>query len=83
MQRGAIKDTVSLRLPEGTRKRIEFLAKVTRRTKSFVMEEAINNYLSLNEWQIKGILEGLEEVKAGATTPHETILAKWEARACK
>jgi predicted transcriptional regulator len=83
MQRGAVKDTVSLRLPEGTKKRIELLAKATRRTKTFVMEEAINTYLSLNEWQIKGILEGLEEVKAGETTPHESVLAKWEARACE
>ncbi len=83
MQRGTVKDTVSLRLPEGTRKRIESLAKATRRTKTFVMEEAINSYLSLNEWQIKGILEGLEEVKTGATTSHETVLAKWEASACE
>ena len=83
MQRGAVKDTVSLRLPEGTKKRIEFLAKATRRTKTFVMEEAINTYLSLNEWQIKGILEGLEEVKTRDTTPHESVLAKWEARACE
>lgn len=82
MQRESVKDTVSFRLPAGTKKRIEQLAKATRRSKTFVIEEAITNYLTLNEWQVQGILEGLEEVKAGATTPHETVLAKWEAKAC-
>lgn len=83
MQRATVRDTISCRLPTGTKQRIEELAKATRRSKTFVIEEAISSYLALNEWQIKGILEGLEEVKAGATTPHETVLAKWEARACE
>ncbi len=84
MQRAtAIKDTISFRLPAGTKQRIEHLAQATKRSKTFVIEEAISNYLDLNEWQVKSILEGLKEVKAGQTTPHETVLAKWEAKACK
>ena len=83
MHRAPVKDTVSFRLPAGTKQRIELLAKATKRSKTFVIEEAISTYLDLNEWQIKGILEGLEEVKAGDTTPHETVLAKWETRACE
>lgn len=83
MQRESAKDTVSFRLPAGTKQRIELLAKATKRSKTFVIEEALATYLDLNEWQIRGILEGLEEVKTGATTPHETVLAKWEARACE
>ena len=84
MQRAtAIKDTISFRLPAGTKQRIEHLAQATKRSKTFVIEEAISNYLDLNEWQVQSILEGLKEVKAGQTTPHETVLAKWEAKACK
>jgi predicted transcriptional regulator len=47
------------------------------------MEEAINHYLNLNEWQVESILEGLKEIEAGHTTPHETVLAKWEAKSCE
>ena len=36
-----------------------------------------------DELQKECILEGLKEVKAGGTTPHETVLAKWEARDCE
>jgi RHH-type rel operon transcriptional repressor/antitoxin RelB len=84
MQRSAaVRDTISLRLPAGTKQRIECLAKATRRSKTFVMEEAINHYLNLNEWQVESILEGLKEIEAGHTTPHETVLAKWEAKSCE
>ena len=83
MQKAAARDTISLRLPAGMKQRIEHLAEATRRSKTFVIEEAITHYLELNEWQVKGILEGLKEVETGQTTPHETVLAKWEAKACE
>ncbi len=84
MQRtAAVRDTISLRLPAGTKLRIEHLAQATRRSKTFVMEEAINDYLNLNEWQVESILEGLKEIETGHTTPHETVLAKWEAKSCE
>lgn len=83
MQQALVKDTVSLRLQPGMKQRIETLAKATNRTKSYIIEEAISSYLKLNEWQTQSILAGLKEVEAGATTPHETVLAKWEAKACK
>ncbi len=82
MQKATARDTVSFRLPPDMKHRIDLLAKATRRSKTFVIEEAITNYLNLNEWQVQSILEGLKEVEAGATTPHETVLAKWEAKAC-
>lgn len=83
MQKAVARDTISLRLPAGIKQRIEHLAQATRRSKTFVIEEAITNYLDLNEWQVESILEGLKEVKAGQTTSHETVLAKWEAKACE
>ena len=83
MQRPAARDTISFRLPLVMKQRIERLAAATRRSKTFVIEEAITHYLELNEWQVEGILEGLNEVEKGQTTPHETVLAKWEVKACE
>lgn len=84
MQRTNVaRDTMSFRLPAGIKKRVELLAQATKRSKTFVIEEAITNYLNLNEWQVNSILDGLKEVEAGQTTPHEKVLAKWEARACE
>ena len=39
------RDQLSLRIASSTKKRIEQLAQATKRTKSFVIEEAINQYL--------------------------------------
>ena len=34
-----------------------------------------------DELQKESILEGLKEIMAGQATPHEAVLAKWEAKA--
>jgi len=83
MQQVTAKDTVSIRLKPSMKQRIETLASATGRTRTYIIEEAISSYLKLNEWQVQGILVGLKEVDAGNTTPHETVLAKWEGKACK
>lgn len=74
------RDQVSFRLPAETRARIERLAQATRRSRTFVIEEAINRYLDLNEWQIAEIEQGLKEARAGKVVPHDEVVAKWEAR---
>ena len=35
--------------------------------------------LNYNEWQIKGVMEGIEDAKAGRVTPIEDVIAEWEA----
>ena len=74
------REQVSFKLEANTKRRLEALAAATRRTKTFVLEEAINHYLDLNEWQIKSIEEGLEDARAGRVITHETLVAKWERR---
>lgn len=74
------REQVSFKLEANTKRRLEALAAATRRTKTFVLEEALNHYLDLNEWQIKSIEEGLEDARAGRIITHETLIAKWERR---
>ena len=74
------REQVSFKLETNTKRRLEALAAATRRTKTFVLEEAINHYLDLNEWQIKSNEEGLEDARAGRIITHETLVAKWERR---
>ena len=74
------RDQVSFRLPQGTKQRIEQLAISTKRSKTFLLEEAVTHYLDLNEWQIKSISKGLEDLEAGRVTSHEDMIAEWEAK---
>jgi RHH-type transcriptional regulator, rel operon repressor / antitoxin RelB len=73
---------VNLRVKPATKKRLEDLAHATRRTMSFIAEEALEAYLNVNEWQMKGINDAVKEADGpGAEwTDHEDLNAKWEAK---
>lgn len=77
--------SLTVRVNPETRNRLDNLARITRRSKSFVIEEALEQYLAVNEWQIKGIKEALSEAESpGATfTDHDEVLAKWEAKVAR
>lgn len=70
---------VTFKIPQETNERLQALAIATRRTKTFVLEEAVSAYLNFNEWQIQSIQRGLEDMKAGRVTPIEDVIAEWEA----
>lgn len=53
--------TISARIPEKAMQQLEELSKATKRSKSFLAAEAIENYLKEQAWQIKAIYEGIEE----------------------
>lgn len=72
--------SVNLRIQPATKERLERLAHAMRRPKSYLVEAAIEQYLELNEWQLKEIEQGLKEIEAGQVTPHTEVLAQWEAK---
>ena len=52
---------ITIRLNDELKEQLEFLAKSTQRTKSFLAAEAIKDYVKINEWQIKEIELALQE----------------------
>lgn len=67
----------SLRLPKGTKDRLQELADATGRTKAFLAQDAIEKYLELESWQIKSIQDGIKDVDEGKTIPIEKIKNEW------
>ena len=53
---------------------------VTRRTKTFVIEEALDQYLALNEWQLKSIQDGLRDLEDGKVISQEKMIEHWEGK---
>lgn len=74
--------TFSVRLEEETRERLESLAKSTARSRAYLINEAIKEYLDINEWQIKEIKRAIKDSdKPGAKfVDHEKVKAKWEGK---
>ncbi len=67
---------ISLRISEKKAHEIENLAKATDRSKSWLLEQALDAYLETQTWQVARIERGLAEIDRGASRPHEEV-AKW------
>jgi len=73
-------ESFHVRVTPNIRQRLDSLATSMKRSKSFLIETAIETYLDLNEWQIKEIKKGLNEIENGIIIDHEVVKAKWEAK---
>jgi predicted transcriptional regulator len=72
--------TITVRIDDNIKIRLDTLAKATSRTKSYHITHAIQDYLEVNEWQIQEIKSGIKEAESGQLIDHEEIAGKWESR---
>lgn len=73
---------LNLRIEPAMKTRLENLAKTTNRSKSYLVSSALENYLDVNEWQIKGILEAVQEADSPTAEwiNHADLKSKWESK---
>ncbi len=69
----ALMSTCSIRIPTDTKERIDTLAHSLRRSRNFLLTEAIEQYLEMQARQIAHIEEGLADVEAGRVHTHEEM----------
>lgn len=70
---------MTVRLREQTKERLEQLADHTRRTKSFLAQEAIAAYVERELAIVEGIHHGLADMEAGRVTPHDDAMRQLRA----
>lgn len=75
-----MKEVLTVRLDPETRIRLESLSGATARSRSYLVSEAIAEYLNANEWQIAAIQEGIRQADAGQVIPHAEVKRKWEKK---
>ena len=76
--------TMTVRIDEEMKARLEKLAGATQRSKSFLAAQAIQEFIEINEWQIREVRAALKEAAAGdfATDAEVASIAKkWKANA--
>jgi len=76
--------TMTIRLDDAEKDRLDLLAEATQRSKSFLAAEAIRTYLDSNEWQIAQTQAALEEADADDFANEEDVAAlarKWALNA--
>lgn len=72
--------TITVRIDDSIKNRLEKLAKATSRNKSYLVTHAIEDYLEVNEWQVKEIQAAIKEADAGDLIDHDIVSKKWESR---
>ena len=75
--------TVTLRLDDEVKIKLEKLAESTHRSRSFLAAEAIKAYVDSNEWQINEIHQAIQEADAGDFASQEEVNAvvnKWRVK---
>ncbi len=76
--------TMTIRLEDDIKDRLDALAEATQRSKSYLAAEAIRAYVENNEWQISEIKTALSEADAGDFAKEKEVAAlatKWKVNA--
>jgi len=74
----------TVRIHDNVLDRIDGLAKTLSRSRSWVINQAIDRFLAYEEWFVQEVKDGLVEVDRGELAPPEDVVArfrKWGADA--
>jgi RHH-type transcriptional regulator, rel operon repressor / antitoxin RelB len=64
-RRPSMSTTMTIRLEDEVKDRLDRLAESTQRSKSFLAAEAIREFVENNEWQVAEIRAALKEAEVG------------------
>ena len=75
------KETISFRIEAGKRAAVDALAAALDRDRSVVINDAIEAYLELHQWQVEHIKRGLAEAEKGVEgVPHDEVFERLRAQ---
>jgi predicted transcriptional regulator len=75
-----MKNVMTIRIEPEIKKKLDQLASSTARTKSFLVADAIQEYIKANEWQVDAIQRGVKQADGDRMISHEEVKKKWEAK---
>ncbi|GBE35788.1 hypothetical protein BMS3Bbin06_02332 [bacterium BMS3Bbin06] len=71
----------TLTIAEDLSERLKRLAKITEQSESSLISQAIEEFLTVQEWHVQAIKEGIEAADRGDLVSHEEAVAelkKWK-----
>lgn len=71
---------VTVRLGSEIKARLQELADATKRANSFLITEAISEYLKVQAWQINEIKKGIAEADSGQLIAHDKVVKYWKGK---
>ncbi len=70
----------TIRLTEETLVGINFLADATDRSKSYLLQEAVEQYVAREKAVVDEIRQGLDAMNEGRTVPHKLVKERLRAK---
>ena len=67
--------TVTARIDEETHGRLDYLAKATDRSRSWLVADAVRRYVEEESWQVAAIEEGVRQADAGNFATDDEVKA--------
>jgi predicted transcriptional regulator len=77
------KTTISFRIDQEKVEALDMLAEAVDRDRSYLLNEAVEAYLDVQQWQLAQIKESLKQADAGELIDHEKVrkmAAGWKRR---
>jgi predicted transcriptional regulator len=74
------KETISFRIDREKKTALDDIADELDRDRSYVINEAVDAYLEVRQWQLEHIREGLRQAQAGEFATEEEVrqaFARW------
>lgn len=70
--------TISFRADAETVEALDAIASAKDRSRSYLINEAIGNYIELHEYQDALVHQGLEEMRKGNVVAHADVVKRWK-----
>lgn len=71
--------TITIRTDPDLADKVAALALSMDRSRNWVIEEALRQYVETQAWQIEGIKAAIDSLDKGEGIPHEQVIEKMEA----
>lgn len=70
------KQNIAIRVPSRLIVELDQLAKAVNRSRAWLGEDALRQYVQVQRWHLREIEVGIKDIEAGHVLPHETV-ASW------
>jgi predicted transcriptional regulator len=74
------KQTITFRADPKKVKALDRLARALDRDRSYLLNEAVEHYLSVQKYHLEEIEKGLEDARAGRLLDYEEVKSDWMKR---
>ncbi|MDA8089011.1 MAG: ribbon-helix-helix protein, CopG family [Nitrospiraceae bacterium] len=72
--------TITVRLTDEVREKLETIAKSMDRSRSYLIQQAVEDLIRQYDWQLREIEAGIKDAREGKFIEHDALLKYWSAK---